>query len=467
MKILHITAGAAGMYCGSCTRDNALARELLARGQDVTLVPVYTPTRPDEPNVSRDRVLFGGISVYLQQYMPLFRRTPRVLDRLWDSPRVIRAFASRAISTDARMLGDLTVSMLRGEQGALRREFEKLTEWIRDEPPPDLINLPNSLLAALAPPLKRVFGRPVCCTLQGEELFLDGLVAPYRQQALDLIRQHAGAIDRFVAVSEYCATFMSSYLGIPLSRISVVPLGISMEGYGEVETLNFKVKSGAAGVFTVGYFARVAPEKGLHVLADAYIQLRQRSARSAMRLEVAGYLGRANQPYLESVRQRIQEAGLGQEFTYRGELDRDGKLAFLRSLDVLSVPATYDEPKGMFLLESMASGVPVAQPRRGAFVEIVERTGGGVLVPPDDPGALADALYTLWSEPDLRRTLGARAFHGVREHHTVAHSADRLIALYNRVLADSGTSSTEGEGASGVRGEQGVRDAARTARRPF
>ena len=114
MRILSITAGAAGMYCGSCFRDNALAAELMAGGHDVTLVPVYTPTRTDEPNVSRHRVLFGGISVYLQQYSSLFRRTPRVFDRLWDAPWLIGAFANRAVSTDARLLGDLTVSMLEG-----------------------------------------------------------------------------------------------------------------------------------------------------------------------------------------------------------------------------------------------------------------------------------------------------------------------------------------------------------------
>src|SRR5439155_26376258 len=92
MNILSITAGAAGMYCGSCSRDNALAVELLARGHKVTLLPLYTPTNPDEANVSRKRVLFGGISIYLQQHVALFRRTPRFLDRIWDSPGVIRAF---------------------------------------------------------------------------------------------------------------------------------------------------------------------------------------------------------------------------------------------------------------------------------------------------------------------------------------------------------------------------------------
>ena len=103
MNILSITAGAAGMYCGSCSRDNALAVELLARGHKVTLLPLYTPTNPDEDNVSRKRVLFGGISVYLQQYAPIFRRLPRFFDRLWDSPWVIKAFAGRSISTDPRL----------------------------------------------------------------------------------------------------------------------------------------------------------------------------------------------------------------------------------------------------------------------------------------------------------------------------------------------------------------------------
>ena len=99
MKILSITAGAAGMYCGSCARDNALARELMSRGHDVTLVPVYTPTRTDEPNVCRPNVLFGGISVYLEQYVSLFRKTPRFLDRLWDSPRVINALPGERYRT--------------------------------------------------------------------------------------------------------------------------------------------------------------------------------------------------------------------------------------------------------------------------------------------------------------------------------------------------------------------------------
>jgi len=425
MKILSITAGAAGMYCGSCARDNALAAELLAQGHDVTLVPVYTPTRTDEPNMSRRRVLFGGISVYLQQHAALFRMTPRFLDRLWDSPRVIDAFAGKAVSNDPQLLGDLTLSMLRGEQGALRKEFAKMLDWLRTEPPPDVVNLPNSLVIALAAPLKRALGRPVCCTLQGEELFINGLTEPYRGRAIEMIRQQAPQVDRFIAVSEYCAGFMAKFLAIPREKIAVVPLGINMAGYDRRQT-----STKEDGEFRIGYFARIAPEKGLRLLADAYVRFRKQTAQSRARLEAAGYLAPAYHAYMDDVRGTLAKAGLGDEFAYRGVVDRAGKLAFLQGLDVLSVPATYDEPKGMFLLEAMANGVPVVEPRRGAFVEIIEKTGGGLLVEPDDPDKLAEGLFSLWQDRKAAENLGQRAYEGVRAHYSVVGSADRLLAVY-------------------------------------
>jgi glycosyltransferase involved in cell wall biosynthesis len=429
MRILSITAGAAGMYCGSCFRDNALAAELLARGHDVTLVPVYTPTRTDEKNVSRRRVLFGGISVYLQQHSAIFRRTPRFVDRLWDSPRLIAALAGRGISTDARLLGSLTVSMLEGTGGVLRKEFDKLIEWTQAEPLPDVVNLPNSLLISMAAPLKQTLGRPVCCTLQGEELFLDRLADPYRERAIALIRAQVGQVDRFIAVSGYCADFMSSFLQIPASRIAVVPLGIGMTGYERRGTASDGQE------FRVGYFARIAPEKGLLELAEAYVRLRRREGGARMRLAVAGYLAPDQRPYFDTVRSVLERAGLADELAYQGTVDRAGKIAFLSSLDVLSVPATYDEPKGMFLLEAMACGVPVVQPRRGAFTEVVNRTGGGLLVDCDNPEALADGLQALWSDRALAARLGASAFEGVRAHYTVERSAARLLEVYDEVRA--------------------------------
>ena len=415
------------MYCGSCLRDNAMATELIARGHDVMLLPVYTPTFTDEPNVSSDHVVLGGISAYLEQYVPFFRKTPRWLDRLWDSKTVLSLASRKSLSTNPKMLGEMTVSVLKGEDGFQRKEIHKLIDWLKTEPPLDVINLPYTLLISLAEPLKQALNRPVLCTLQGEDLFLDGLTEPYRTEAMDLIRKQLDHVDLFLSVSEYYAGFMPGYLGIPEEKIHVVPLGINPNGFELREPH-------VSGSFTVGFFARVAPEKGLHVLAEAYRLLRQSGDLPEARLEVAGYMAADCKPYLAEIEAHLRKAKLGDEFHYRGVLDRAEKIAFLRGLDVMSIPATYDEPKGVSLLEAMACGVPLVQPRRGGFTEILEQTGGGLLVKPDDPEALARGILEIYRNKEHAAELGAKGFRGVREHYTSAHMADRLLRAYQSVL---------------------------------
>jgi len=427
MKILYLTGGAGQMYCGSCLRDNALATELIARGHDVTLLPVYTPTLTDEPNVSYDKVFFGGISVYLEQYLPLFRKSPRWLDGIWDSKPMLSFASRRSISTNPKMLGEMTVSMLKGEAGFQQKEIAKLLEWLKSEDKPEIISLPYSLLLGLAKPLKEAFGKPIVCTLQGEDLFLEGLHEPYRSESKQLISEHLKHIDAFISVSQYYADFMPDYLGIPVEKIHVVPLGINLEGYSKKERAAFEP-------FTIGFFARVAPEKGLHVLADAYRQLRKSGRLQNVRLRAAGYLAPEHRSYLDEIQEAMNRADLGSEFKYEGVLDREQKIAFLQSIDVLSVPATYNEPKGIFLLEAMACGVPVVQPRRGGFTEIVERTGGGVLVESDRVDALAEGILTLAEDPNLAERLGQSGFQKVREHYSVAQMADSALEAYESVM---------------------------------
>ena len=415
------------MYCGSCLRDNALATELISKGHDVILLPVYTPTRTDEENVSHEKVFFGGISVYLEQYVPMFRESPRWLDRLWDSKLMLKLASRSSISTSPKMLGEMTVSMLKGEDGFQHKEIEKLTEWARHEPPPDIVSLPYSLLIGLAQPIKQALKRPIVCTLQGEDLFLDGLQEPYRSQSLELIRSSIKHVDGFISVSEYYAGFVPEYLGIPPQKISVVPLGINLQGYEKRERE-------VGQPFRIGYFARIAPEKGLEVLARAYRHLRANGGIPEARLEVAGYLAPEHKEYLERIEREMNDAGLASEFNYRGVVDREEKIRFLRKLDVLSVPATYNEPKGIFLLEAMGCGVPVVQPRRGGFTEIVEKTGGGLLVEPDDHEKLAEGILRVYSDPELAKKLGESGYEKVREHYSVARMADRAIEVYENLL---------------------------------
>jgi glycosyltransferase involved in cell wall biosynthesis len=428
MKILYLTGGAGQMYCGSCLRDNALATELISRGHDVTLLPVYTPTLTDETNVSREKVFFGGISVYLEQYVPLFRKSPRWLDGLWDSNLMLRLASRRSISTSPKMLGELTVSMLKGEAGFQQKEILKLIDWLDHEPAPDIVSLPYTLLLGLAKPIKDALKRPIVCTLQGEDLFLEGLHEPYRSEAKELIRASVKDVDAFISVSDYYAGFMPGYLGIPEEKIRVVPLGINLDGYQ-------KKKRNQDTPFTVGFFARIAPEKGLHVLAEAYRLLRKDGLLQNSRIEAAGYLAPEHQAYLNGIEREMKDAGLSEEFHYRGVVDREQKIAFLQSLDLLSVPATYDEPKGMFLLEAMACGVPLVQPRRGAFTEIIEKTNSGLLVEPDNPQSLADGILRLSKDPALAAKLGQSGLENVRKFYSVERMADRAVEVYEDLIS--------------------------------
>jgi glycosyltransferase involved in cell wall biosynthesis len=428
MRILSISAGAAAMYCGSCMRDNALAAELKRLGHDITLLPFYTPTLTDEENVSlQDHVFFGGISVYLDQHSAWFRRAPGLLDRLVDRPGVIKAFTDRSISVDARELGALTVSTLRGEDGHQHKEIAKLIEWVGAEPPPDIVNIPYTLLICLAKPLQRALNRPIVITLQGEDLFFDTMIEPYKSEALDLTRRQVADVDMFIAVSDYYARYMRDYLRIPAEKIRVASLGVNVSDL----TVTTRVR---AEPFTIGYFARIAPEKGLHNLADAYRILRLEKGLPPSRLLAGGYLAPENKPYLERIVESLVTAGLGDEFVYRGAVDRARKIRIFHEIDVLSVPSPYHEPKGLYLLEAMACGVPVVQPNHGAFPEIIERTGGGVLARSESGPDIVDAIHDVWKDPARAAELGRRGAEGVRRHYTVTHMAEQVLDVYREVI---------------------------------
>jgi glycosyltransferase involved in cell wall biosynthesis len=368
--------------------------------------------------------------VYLQQHIGLFRRTPWLLDRLWDSKAFLRFVSKRSIPVEPSGLGALTISTLEGERGFQRKEIEKLVAWIRDDQPYDVINLPTALLIGLAAPIRRAASRPLAVTLQGEDLFVDGLPADDRNRAVSLIREQVHHVDLFLPVSDYYASYTAERFGIPPEKMRVAPLGVTVSDL----TPSTRTR-GADDPFVVGYFARVAPEKSLHLLADAYRILRQERGVANARLEVAGYLAPEHRGYLANVEARMRSWGLGGEFFYHGALDRAAKVAFFQSIDVLSVPSTYREPKGLYLLEAMGCGVPVVAPNHGAFPEMLARTSGGLLVRPDDAASFADGLAAIRSRPEQAREMGRNGAAGVRQHYSVARMADRVLEIYSELAS--------------------------------
>jgi glycosyltransferase involved in cell wall biosynthesis len=464
MRIVQLTGGTGSFYCGTCMRDNALVVELRRQGHDASLVPLYLPLTLDEANATPDAPhFFGGVNVYLQQKSALFRHTPRWVDRLFDAPGLLRAAGRRAGVTQARELGDLTLSMLRGEEGRQVKELDRLTDWLAGEARPGMVCLSYVLLIGLARRIKERTGATILCFLNGEDGFLDALPEPERQAAWDEIAARAADVDCFLPVSHYYADLMTRRARLPADRVRVVYPGLLLEGYpAGSERPTTGDGSGPAlpanpvatpRAPTLGYLARMHPSKGLETLVDAYLILRERNRLPGLRLRVAGSCTDADAPFVEHLTGRLQRAGTLGEVEFRPNLDRNEKIDFLRGLSVFSVPATYGEAFGLYVIEAMAAGTPVVQPRHAAFPEILAATGGGTLCEPHDPAALADAVEALLTDPERARALGEQGRRAVHEKFGVERMAREVLAAAGRdgLISHAGIAGVAGgSGRSGL-----------------
>ena len=424
MKIAYIAAGAAGMYCGTCIHDNTLASELIKQEHEVALIPTYTPLRTDEEDVSINRIFFGGINVYLQQKSAIFRHTPWLLDRIFDSSTLLNSVSKLSASTNAKDLGSLTVSMLKGENGKQRKELCKLVQWLKTDYQPDIVQLTNSMFVGMAAEIKREVGVPVVCRFQGEDIFLDDLIEPYKSEAMELLKDKSGDIDGFFASCHYYAGHMAKYTGTPRDQIHVVPLGLNLEGHGEVK------RELDSEPFIIGYLARICPEKGLHLLVEAFYQLTQKLGKDKIRLKVAGYLGARDQAYFDQICQQLRNWNIFDTFEYWGEIGREQKIRFLNQIHVLSVPTVYRESKGLFVLESLANGTPVVLPDHGSFPELVQATAGGILVQPLSADATAKGILELIQNQDLCQQLGKNGKQTVHQEFGISRTAKNMLAVF-------------------------------------
>jgi glycosyltransferase involved in cell wall biosynthesis len=425
MRIIQLTAGTGSFYCGTCMRDNALVVELRRQGHEALLVPMYLEPVLDEATAAEGVPLFyGGINVYLQQKLSLFRRTPRWLDRLLDAPGLLRAAAGRAGMTSARELGEITLSMLRGEEGWQLKELDRLVAWMQAERP-EVVCLSNALLIGLARRVRERLRVPVVCFLNGEDSFLDSLPEPERRQCWETLAARAADVAAFLPVSRYYGDLIRERLRLPADRVRVVHPGILLEGYAPA--------AAPSEPPVLGYLARMHPTKGLETLIEAFVILRAGGRLPGLKLRIAGSCTAGDEAYVARLRERLAVKGLAADAEFLPNVDRNEKIAFLRSLSVLSVPATYGEAYGLYVLEALAAGVPVVQPRHGAFPEILEATGGGLLCEPDDPVALATAVEELLRDRAAARALGERGRQSVMERFGVERMARETLAVLEGV----------------------------------
>lgn len=421
------------MFCGNCLRDNALVAALRGMGHEVTMLPLYLPLTLDEEDQSADTpIFFSGINVYLQQKSPFFQSLPAFLHRLLASRKLLGLAAGRAAKTRPSDVGDITLSMLRGEEGRQGRELDEMIIWLKTQARPDVICLSNALLLGMARRLKAELKAPIVCMLQGEDSFLDALPDTHRTACWQTLIERTADADLFITPSHYFGGLMTKRLGLPKEKVQVVHNGINLEGYGPPSDTNYATRNTQHAAPVLGYFARMCKEKGLDTLVEAFIILKQRKRVDRLKLHIGGYCGPADEPFVKQLRQRLAEGGGLGETSFSPNLGRAEKIDFLRSLTVFSVPALYGEAFGLYVIESLAAGVPVVQPRVAAFPELVEATGGGLLCEPGNPAALADTLETLLLNPAQARALGEAGQRRVLEKFNVETMAQNILSTFQQ-----------------------------------
>jgi glycosyltransferase involved in cell wall biosynthesis len=266
--------------------------------------------------------------------------------------------------------------------------------------------------------------------LHGEDIFLEGMPQPYQQEALDIIRERARDVDRFLAISSYYREMFSSWVGLDRSKIDVVWPGIALQDYHD----SF---APASRPLTIGFLARFVPEKGLHLLVDAFIRLHRSGEFPDLQLIAGGYVSRAYKTYVDGIRKTIKDNALEDRVKLLGTLERHEKLNLFKQIDVFSVPAPYREPKGISILEALASGVPVVQPEHGAYPEWIHATRGGVLYRPNDVGDLTGKLAALLRNAGLRKQLGQQGRQGIFEKFSSECMASGTLDVLRRLKTQS------------------------------
>lgn len=428
MRIAQLVPGSGNaFYCENCLRDASIITELQRHGHQPLVVPLYLPivleTENYEPSAP---IFFGGINVYLQQKSLLFRKTPRWLDRILDSPFLLKLAGKRSGMTQASELGDMTLSMLLGEKGNQAKEVKRLTNWLKESGKPDLVQLSNALLLGMARQIKKELGIPILCLLQDEDIWIDAMPEPLRTKLWATMSERASDVSAFISVSEYYKEQMSQRLNIPPEKIHVIYTGIQTEKYKQSE-LPYNPP-------VIGYLERQCKEKGLDVLAKAFVILKRDDRFKNVKLMIAGGMTPGDEPFVDGIKRYLTQSGVIDDVKFLPNLNIKERIEFLSTLTILSVPAEHREAFGIYVIEALASGVPVVQPNHGAFTELMNILKGGIIYEPNEPEVLAREMGSLLSNPERAKELGNIGKKAVEERFKIEYTAKEFVEVMTNLV---------------------------------
>lgn len=423
MKILQIIPGSGGsFYCGNCLRDSKYVVAIKQIDHEVTKIPMYLPLFEDERDLNDIPVFYGAISIYLKQMSPIFRKAPKWFDRFLNSKRMLRFAAKKAGSTRATGLEDMTVSMLKGEEGKQHEELERMVSWIADHYKPDIIHISNALLNGIAPRLKKVLNVPIVCSLQDEDIWIDPMEDVYQKQSWDLMEANSEYIDAYIGVSDYYSKLILQKMNIPAEKVHSLHIGVDPSDYEYEENKPHPLN--------IGYISRMCYANGVDIVVDAFTFLKKMPGFEDVNLYLTGGYTGDDREILKKIKNTIQESGLSEQVIFEDDFEQEGRIRFFNNVSFITVPVRHGEAFGLYLLESMASGVPVIQPELGAFPEIINLAGGGETYSPNTPEHLANTWADLLNQPEKIQSLSKTGRKGVEEHFDIFVQAEKLIDIY-------------------------------------
>jgi glycosyltransferase involved in cell wall biosynthesis len=428
MNIAHIIPGSGGsFYCGNCLRDSKLFQALRQQGHHAIKIPMYLPLfSNDDANNGEVPVFYGAISIYLKQLFPAFRHAPAWVDKLLNTKPMLRFAAHMANSTRAKGLEEMTVSMLMGEHGKQKEELDKMAQWLADHYKADVIHISNALLLGLAHKLKEKLNVPLVCSLQDEDVWVDVMRPGFINQVWELMQEKAADIDLFISVSNYYTQFMKEKLKLPDEKISTLHLGVDPLDYHFINATEKKRN--------IGFLSRMCHENGMDILVDAFIRLKSMPGYEDVSLLLTGGHTADDTSFIREQKEKIKKAGLRDAVVFLDNFGQDERRSFFDQLMLLSVPVRHGEAFGIYLTEAMASGIPVVQPALGAFPEIVEKSGGGIIYPDNTAQCLSGALKSLLDNREEVHLLSRQARKSIENEFNINELSKQMTGLYETAI---------------------------------
>lgn len=427
MKIVNIVPGFGGtFYCGNCLRDSVLVKTLRSAGHDSVTLPIYLPlTSAGNPIQTDSPVFYGAVNIYLKQNYKFFRHIPLWLEHFLDSGPILRYAASKAGSTRATGLEEMTLSMLMGSEGFQKEELQQLIDYLKHHEKPDIVHLSNALLLGLAEKIKTELNAKVVCSLQDEDVWVDVMKPAYRDKVWNIMSEKAEYVDAFIAVSDFYAGVMKKKMNLPDQKLHVIHIG--------VDPANYTVYQPSLTPPTIGFLSRLCEENGLGILIEAFMELKTREGFSDARLRLTGGMTADDKRFINTLQKQLRKKNILQDVEFMHHFSPETLSVFFKGLSVLSVPVLAGEAFGLYQMEALSSGIPLVQPALGAFPEIIEWTGGGIVYSPNNSTTLADTFAKLLGNPTLLLEMGKKGRAAVEDHFNNRVLTEKMIRVYERI----------------------------------